>query len=43
MNRPSFKYFDYYTHLSYVRGALAKCEHAEAFAVESYQKKMVIK
>lgn len=38
----SFNYFDYYTHLSYVRGALARVEHAEAFALLDYQKKRVI-
>lgn len=43
MNSPSFKYYDYYTHLAYVRGALARTTYAEAFAVEHYQKKMEIK
>lgn len=42
MNSSSFKYYDYYTHLSYVRGALARTTHAEAFAVLDYQKKKVI-
>lgn len=38
MNSPSFKYYDYYTHLSFVRGALNKTKNAAAFAVEDYQK-----
>lgn len=38
VNSKDFKYYDYYTHLTYVRGALARCRHAQAFAVEPYQK-----
>lgn len=43
MNSPSFRYYDYYTHLSFVRGALGKCEHAQCFNVEGYQKFQRIK
>lgn len=43
MNSPSFKYYDYYTHLTYVRGALGKCKHAQCFNVEGYQKFQRIK
>lgn len=43
MNSPSFKYYDYYTHLSYVRGAFARTTHAQAFGVFDYQKKIVTK
>ncbi len=38
MNSKDFKYYNYYTHLSYVRGCLAKCEHAEAFDVQDHGK-----
>ncbi|HHT55799.1 MAG TPA: PIG-L family deacetylase [Acholeplasma sp.] len=41
MNSKSFKYYDYYTHLSYVRGALARTTHAQCFAVFDYQKKVI--
>lgn len=41
MNSKSFRYFDYYTHLTYVRGALARTTHAQAFAVFDYQKKVI--
>src|SRR5690625_2768423 len=41
MNSQSFKYYDYYTHLSYVRGALARTTYAEAYSVFEYQKKVV--
>lgn len=41
MNSKSFKYYDYYTHLTYVRGALARTKHAQAFAVFDYQKKII--
>lgn len=41
MNSKSFKYYDYYTHLSYVRGALARTNHAQCFAVFEYQKKVI--
>jgi len=43
MNSTSFKYYDYYTHLSFVRGALNRTTNAEAFAVEDYQKFVRIK
>lgn len=43
MNSKSFKYFDYYTHLTYVRGALARTTHAQCFAVLDYQKKVINK
>ncbi|HHX79058.1 MAG TPA: PIG-L family deacetylase [Acholeplasmataceae bacterium] len=43
MNSPSFKYYDYYTHLSQVRGALARTKYAQAFGVFEYQKKVVRK
>ncbi len=42
MNSSSFKYYDYYTHLASVRGALARTKYAEAFAVLEHQKKKVI-
>ncbi|MGB4180354.1 MAG: PIG-L family deacetylase [Bacilli bacterium] len=38
MNSPSFRYYDYYTHLTYVRGCLAKYKHAQCFNVFGYQK-----
>lgn len=38
MNSPSFRYYDYYTHLSFVRGCLSRCRHAQCFNIESYQK-----
>lgn len=38
MNSKSFKYYDYYTHLAVVRGALARTNYAQAFAVFEYQK-----
>ena len=38
MNSTSFRYYDYYTHLTYVRGALSKFKHAQAFNVKGYQK-----
>jgi len=38
MNSPSFRYFDYYTHLTFVRGALSKNAHAQCFNLEGYQK-----
>ena len=38
MNSPSFRYYDYYTHLTYVRGALGKYQHAQCFNVKGYQK-----
>lgn len=41
MNSKSFRYFDYYTHLAVVRGALARSDYAQAFAVYEYQKKVV--
>lgn len=41
MNSKSFKYYDYYTHLTYVRGALCRAEHAQCFAVLDYQKKII--
>ena len=37
----AFKYYDYYTHLSYVRGALARTTHASSFAVLEHQKRIV--
>ncbi|WP_026391542.1 PIG-L deacetylase family protein [Haploplasma modicum] len=40
-NSKSFKYYDYYTHLSYVRGALARTTHASSFAVLEHQKRIV--
>lgn len=40
-NSKSFKYYDYYTHLAFVRGALARKTYAQAFAVLEYQKKIV--
>lgn len=42
MNSSSFKYYDYYTHLASVRGALSRTKYAEAFAVLEYQKKKII-
>lgn len=41
MNSKSFKYYDYYTHLTYVRGALCRSKHAQCFAVLDYQKKII--
>lgn len=38
MNSPSFRYYDYYTHLTFVRGALGKYKHAQCFNVKGYQK-----
>jgi LmbE family N-acetylglucosaminyl deacetylase len=38
MNSSSFRYFDYYTHLSFVRGCLSKHAHAQCFTVKGYQK-----
>ena len=38
MNSPSFRYYDYYTHLTYVRGCLAIYKHAQCFNVFGYQK-----
>ena len=38
MNSESFKYYDYYTHLSFVRGCLNKTRNAQAFNIEDYQK-----
>lgn len=38
MNSESFKYYDYYTHLSFVRGCLNKTRNAECFNIEEYQK-----
>lgn len=38
MNSPSFRYYDYYTHLTFVRGALGKYKHAQCFDIEGYQK-----
>ncbi len=38
MNSSSFKYYDYYTHLSYTRGCLARCKHAQAFDVVDHAK-----
>ena len=38
MNSQSFRYFDYYTHLTHVRGALSKNKHAQCFNVKGYQK-----
>ena len=43
VNSSSFKYYDYYTHLTYVRGALNKTKHAQAFTIEDYQKFIRIK
>lgn len=40
MNSPSFKYYNYYTSLAVVRGALARTDYAEGFAVFEYQKKV---
>lgn len=42
LNSKSFKYFDYYTHLAHVRGALARTKYAQAFGVFDYQKKSII-
>ncbi len=38
MNSESFRYYDYYTHLSFVRGCLNKTKHAQCFNIEGYQK-----
>ncbi|MGD9886591.1 MAG: PIG-L deacetylase family protein [Bacilli bacterium] len=38
MNSSSFRYFDYYTHLSFVRGCLSKYAHAQCFNIKNYQK-----
>ena len=38
MHSTSFRYYDYYTHLTYVRGCLNKTLHAQCFDIEDYQK-----
>lgn len=43
MNSSSFKYYDYYTHLTYVRGALSGVKHAQCFNVEENEKIKKIK
>lgn len=43
MNSPWFKYYDYYTHLTYVRGALGGFTHAQAFTIEEYEKYQKVK
>lgn len=43
MNSPWFKYYDYYTHLTYVRGALNNTKHAQAFTIDEYNKNIKMK
>lgn len=38
----SFKYLEYYNHLSFVRGCEARKERAEAFMIDEYDKKIII-
>lgn len=42
MNSPSFRYYDYYTHLAVVRGCYARKDYAQAFSVHEYQKKIIL-
>lgn len=41
MNSKDFKYYDYYTSLAKVRGALCKKQYAECFNVLPHQKKVI--